>query len=254
MKHLGRMLAIAACMADAPLFAWAQTPSPDDWQFEVTPYLWAAGFDGWGRVGARTPTAKFDANFSDVWQNLNFGAMGSFEARKQRWGILFDAIYVKLSKKSGPLLGGELGTAELSGDQTILQLAGAYRALDNPVWPVDVLVGVRYTNLYADLAFSQSPLLPNGPSRSDSVSWADGFVGVRAAYVLSDNWKLVGYADAGAGGTKHSWQLFGGVNYEFSKKFVGKLGYRILSQDYEKTDFLYNVKTKGIYAGVGIRF
>ncbi|MFM0220166.1 hypothetical protein [Paraburkholderia caledonica] len=254
MKHLRRTLVISSCVAYAPLFAQAQTATPDAWQFELTPYLWAAGFSGWSRVGERTPTVKFDANFSDVWRNLDIGAMGNFEARKGRWAIVFDAIYVKLSRTSGPLLGGELGTAKLTGDETILQLAGAYRALDSPVTPVDMLVGVRFTDLYAQLSFSQSTLLPNGPSRSDSKNWTDGFVGVRAAYVFSEKWSVVGYADAGTGGTKYSWQLYGGVNYNFSKTIVGKLGYRVLTQNYDKTDFLYNVRTSGVFAGVGIKF
>ncbi|MFL9982607.1 hypothetical protein [Paraburkholderia sediminicola] len=254
MKHLGRTLAISTCMTCSPLVAQAQSPTPTAWQFEFTPYLWAAGFSGWSRVGARTPTVKFDANFSDVVKNLNFGAMGTLEARNGRWAILFDAIYVKLSKTSAPLLGGALGTARLKGDETVLQLAGAYRVLDSPVTPLDMLVGVRFTDIYGQLSFSQSALLPNGPSRSDGTNWTDGFVGVRAAYVISEKWSVVGYADAGTGGTKYSWQLYGGVNYNFSKTIVGKLGYRILTQKYDQPDFLYNVRTSGVFAGVGIKF
>jgi hypothetical protein len=254
MEHLRRTLAISACIAYAPLFAQAQTPAPDAWQFEFTPYLWAAGVSGWTRVGARTPTVKFDANFSDIVKNLDFGAMGTLEARNGRWAIIFDTFYVRLSKTSDPLLGGLLGTARMKGDETILQLAGAYRVLDSPVTPVDVLAGVRYTNLYSQLSFSQSVLLPNGPSQSTTTNWADGFAGVRASYVFSDKWSVVGYADAGTGGTKYSWQLYGGVNYDFSKTIVAKLGYRVLTQKYEQPDFLYNVRTSGVFAGVGIRF
>jgi hypothetical protein len=254
MKHLRPALATSVCIACSPLFAQAQTTSPDAWQFELTPYLWAAGFSGWARVGERTPTVKFDADFSDVWRNLNIGVMGTFEARKGRWAIVFDTIYVKLSRTSNPILGGELGTAKLTGDETILQLAGAYRVLDSAVIPVDALVGIRFTDLYADLSFSQSALLPNGPGRSESTNWTDGFFGVRAAYVFSDRWSVVGYADAGTGGTKYSWQLYVGVNYTISKTITAKLGYRVLTQKYEKTDFLYNVRTSGVFAGVGIRF
>jgi hypothetical protein len=252
--RLTKLGVIVSALA-TPALGFAQAEPPQDgWHFEATPYLWAAGLSGWTRVGARTPTAKFDANFSDVWRNLDFGAMGAFEARKGRWAILFDAIYVKLSKTSDPLLGGALGTARLKGDQTILQLAGAYRVLDSPVIPVDVLAGVRYTNLYSQPSFSQSALLPNGPSASDSVSWTDGFAGVRAAYILSDKWSLFAYGDGGGGGTKYSWQVITGANYNVSKTFVAKVGYRIISMDYETNNFLYNVRTSGVFAGLGIRF
>jgi opacity protein-like surface antigen len=246
-------IAICTSVVAAPAFAQTTLPS-DSWQFEATPYFWAAGMSGWGRIGSRTPTAKFDASFSDVWKNLDFGAMGAFEARKGRWGILFDSIYVKLGQTSDPLLGGDLGTAKLKVSQTILQVAGAYRVLDSQVTPIDVLAGLRYTYLDSDLSFSQSPLLPAGSSRSNNVSWTDGFVGVRGAYALTDKWSLVGYADVGTGGTKYSWQLIAGTNYNFSKSVVGKIGYRIISMNYESENFLYDVKTAGAFMGVGIKF
>jgi hypothetical protein len=65
---------------------------------------------------------------------------------------------------------------------------------------------------------------------------------------------LVGYADAAAGGTKHSWQSLTAASYNFTKSIVAKVGYRVISVDYEKTSFLYNVMTSGLFAGVGIRF
>jgi opacity protein-like surface antigen len=254
MKHSTLVVAISASVFAESLFAQVEVHPANGWQFEATPYLWAAGLNGWSRFGANTPTVPLDASFSDVWRDLDFGAMASFEARKGRWAILFDSIYIKVSQTSDPLLGGALGTAELGLKETILQLAGAYRVYDSAVVPVDVLAGVRYAHISGDLSFSPSALLPGGGSRSDSVGWTDGFVGVRATYALTDKCSLVGYADAGAGGTKHSWQVLAGANYAFSKTIVGKVGYRILSMDYEKPDFLYDVKTSGFFAGVGIRF
>jgi opacity protein-like surface antigen len=248
-------LAIAICTSGlaAPAFAQA-APAADSWQFEATPYFWAAGMSGWGRLGSRTPTVKLDPSFSDIWRNLDFGAMGTFEARKGRWGILFDSIYVKLGKTSGTLPRDNPGTAKLQVSQTILQLAGAYRVLDSPATPVDILAGARYTYLDGDLSFSGGPLLPQGSSRSNNASWTDGFVGVRGAYALTDKWSLIGYADVGTGGSKYSWQLIGGANYDFSESVVGKVGYRIISMKYESENFLYNMKTAGVFVGVGIKF
>jgi hypothetical protein len=254
MKRAKLTVAIAAFITATPIFSQVQNPSDDSWKFEATPYFWAAGVEGWSRIGASTPTAHFDANFSDVFRNLDFGAMGSFEARKGRWGILFDGIYIKLSQTSDPLLGGALGTEDLSAKQTILQLAGAYRVFDGSSLAVDVLAGVRYTYVDGDISLSTSALLPNGLSRGDHASWTDGFGGVRTVFALTDKWSFTGYLDGGAGGTKHSWQFLASANYTFSKTFVAKAGYRILSMDYEKPDFLYNMKTRGFFAGVGIRF
>lgn len=226
----------------------------DEWKFEATPYFWAAGMSGWTRVGSRTPTMRVDTDFSQIWDHLDFGGMGSFEARKGRWGILFDAIYVKVSQRTRPLAEGFIGSVDATLKQTILQGAGAYRVLDSPKTPVDVLAGVRYTYVDGDLNFPSSRLLPEGPNFSRSVNWADGFVGVRAAYALTDNWSVIGYADAGTGGSDYSWQIIAGTNYDFTKSVVGKFGYRIISMKYESDNFLYNIKTQGLYLGVGIRF
>ncbi|CAL8480869.1 exported protein of unknown function (plasmid) [Caballeronia sp. S22] len=69
-------IVISAVVSLAPALCHAQA-SPDAWQFEATPYLWAAGFSGWGRIGARTPTTNVDASFTDVWKSLDVGAMGA---------------------------------------------------------------------------------------------------------------------------------------------------------------------------------
>jgi hypothetical protein len=248
------LLTLAFAATTAPALAQSP-PTQTAWQFEATPYAWAAGINGWGRIGARTPTVKINENFSDVWRNLDFGAMGAFEARKGRWAILFDSVYVKLSANSEPLAGGAQGTAHFGMKEAILQLAGAYRVYDDPVTPVDVVVGTRYTYLSGDLSFSDSRVRRDvGGGRSNNTYWTDGFVGVRAMYALTEKWSITGYADAGAGGTKHSWQFLASTNYKISKTVVARLGYRIISMDYEQPAFLYNIKTSGIFAGVGITF
>ena len=61
--------------------------SGDSWQFEITPYIFAAGLDG--EIGQSTRfgdvTADIDMGFSDILENLDSGFMGLFEARKDKW-------------------------------------------------------------------------------------------------------------------------------------------------------------------------
>jgi len=234
--------------------ALAQTaPSANDdaWHFVVTPYLWMAGLNGNTRLG---PLAEqnVDAPFSDVVGNLSAAFMGLFEARKDRWAILLDTFYVSLSQSSGPLLGGELGTAKLKLDQTIVGLGAAYRVVENEDSFVDVGVGLRYMNLDAHLSLSQSPLLPSGLTHAAGVGWTDGIVAIRGSYDLASRWAIYGYADLGTGGSKWSGQLLAGARFTMSRRTAVDFGYRVLVEDYDSSGFLYDVRTEGPYLGLRI--
>ena len=230
----------------------ASASAADTWQFTVTPYLWGAGQSGSARIGNVIPAQNVDATFSDILSNLDFGAMATFEARKDRWGILADAFYIKLSHTSDPLLGGDLGTAQFQGTNTLVEVAGAYRAWENNTAFFDVLLGVRYFNLSATIQLYPSKLLPKGRYESNSVDWTDGFVGIRSKWMFAERWSVLGYADVGTGGSEYSYQLIAGLGWNISKTFEVDLGYRLLQEDYSKTDFLYDMRTAGPYLGLSI--
>ena len=63
-------------------------PDPDKWQFQFSPYLWIAGING--RTGLGNLVVDVDAGLADENVDLNFGLMGTFEARKKRFIILTD--------------------------------------------------------------------------------------------------------------------------------------------------------------------
>ena len=230
----------------------ASTTAADTWQFTVTPYLWAAGQSGQARIGTVIPEQNVDASFSDLASNLDFGAMAVFEARKDRWAIIVDAFYIKLSDTSDPLLGGALGQARLQATNSLVEVAGAYRVWDNDAASFDVLLGVRYFNLSSSIQLYSSKLLPAGRYQSASVDWTDGFVGVRSQWRFAEKWSVLGYADVGTGGSQYSYQLIAGLGWNISKMFELDLGYRLLQEDYSKTDFLYDMRTAGPYLGLSI--
>jgi hypothetical protein len=236
----------------------AQQRSPpqehDGWQFSVTPYLWMAGQSGTIRVGNVIPAQNVNVHFSNGLSNLDFGVMGTFEARKQRWSIIFDGFYISMGRDSDPILGGALGTARMKLENSVVQLAGGYRILQSETMPVDLYAGLRYTNLNADLTFSTSRLLPAGAARGTNVDWVDGLFGVRAAYQLSDRWSVWGSADVGAGGSNYSWQLIATILWDATKTVSVSGGFRILAQDYNTSSFYYNVRTAGPFIGARIRF
>jgi opacity protein-like surface antigen len=254
-------LQVAAALS-AMLAAAGSAQAADDWQYELTPYLWASGMKGDVQAG-RLPKTSVDMSFSDILDNLDFGLMGAFEARKGRWGLLFDGIYMKVSdsataSRSGP---GPIGAtasahAEAQVEQTMLAGAVGYRVTEGQV-PVDVIGGLRYTKIDVDAEINASLFALSGTvKRSGDLDWIDPYVGLRVQYPLNERWSLLGYADVGGFGvgSDFTWQGVAGVNYEFSKTIAAKFGYRYLRVDYDKDNTLYEMRNDGLYLGAGIRF
>lgn len=224
----------------------------DLWQFELTPYLWTAGLSGDLKIG-RLPTETINANASQLLSALNFGLMGILEAHKDWFSLVADAAYIDLSKN---LPSPTYINADLKEIQQLYELTGMYRTIDKDKFNLDLGVGVRYLNLDTTLSVDLTPQSTLLVSRTinSNIGWTDGFIDTRIQYNLTNTWKLIGYADVGTGGSRVSWQAMAGVNYIFSKNFIGKIGYRILSEDYDKDKLHYNMRMGGFYLGLGIAF
>lgn len=258
----------AALTVGLPGLAAAQsaTASPAGWQFEITPYLWMSGMKGDVQSG-NLPKTSLDAGFSDVLDVLDFALMGALEARNGRWGLLFDAQYMKLSDSAtakrtgaGPIGASLTASAEVEMEQTMLAAAAAYRLSTGPTL-VDAIGGLRYMRIEVDADIGASLFGPGGGgaravSRSGSESWIDPYIGVRVQHPIADRWTIEGYVDVGGFnvGSKSAVQASAGVIYDFSKTVSGKLGYRYLSVDYDDDGFLFDMEIQGAYLGVGFRF
>lgn len=252
---------VLLCSA-APLRAQTTSDQVEPWHYELTPYFWAAGMKGDVQSGS-LPKTSVDIGFSEIWDNLDFGAMGTFEARKGKWGMLFDAIYMKVSASAtssrtgpGPIGATLTATADLKQEQTLLTAGATYRVSDGPT-ATDIVGGARYFKIDVSANINGSLFgLSRTVARSGDKSWVDPFIGARVQHPLNDRWTFVGYADVGGFGvgSKFSWQAIAGINYDFTKTVSGKFGYRYISVDYDKSGFLYDMDTYGLYAGVGFRF
>ena len=228
-----------------------QVPPADKWQFQFTPYLWIAGLSG--RAGIGTLTTDVDAGITDTSVHLNFGFMGTFEARKNRLVILTDLQYSDLSTEHttpGPLFSG----ARASFKTFVLDPEVGYRVIDNQEKgaSLDVLGGFRYWHLRTDLLFNAGAV----PTRSATASrdWADGVVGLRGRAHISPRLFVVGKGDLGGGGSKFTYQLFGGGGVTFGKRYALIGGYRHLHVNYNKDNFLFDMSLHGPIFGFGIKF
>lgn len=83
-ESIGNKLKAMACAAifmfSAPA-AWAQ-----DWSWQVSPYLWGTSLSGQAGGLAGVPPVDVDVGFSDVLDNLDFGAMAVISGDNGRWG------------------------------------------------------------------------------------------------------------------------------------------------------------------------
>jgi opacity protein-like surface antigen len=256
-RFLSIALALMAVVVMMSSIAVAQTQTvtnqENEWQFDITPYLWLSGIQGDVKSG-RFSSGGAEASFSDIFQDLNAAFMGAFEVRKGKLGILLDTIYLNFSgTKNTP--DSSIGEVETNLKVGLYSLAGEYRIVEKPL-ALDFLLGARYATISADLDIlpGKYPQILEGRSVSDSMNYWDGFAGMRALFPLSENWSLMGYFDLGGGGSNFTFQGIAGINYQISKHFVIKGGYRYLAIDADDSKFVYDVQLGGPYLGLGLRF
>src|SRR5262245_62194329 len=67
-----------------------------DWQRTMLFYMIGASLDGDTQIGSTVTDVH--ESFSDILDNLDLGAMGSFQARRGEWAHTVDVIYTSLSQ------------------------------------------------------------------------------------------------------------------------------------------------------------
>ena len=258
----GAMISATCALMMFAQAAWSQSEEDENsWKFEVTPYLFASGLNG--TVGLGGVEADVDMSFGDLFDRLDKAFMLYASAQKGDWIFGFDGMYVELGGEQATNWQGLLGnsnTAQLNVDMTqeIYSLEAGRKMWGEKNRRLDVLGVARYTMLESsmNLALTTGPdLLPDGSRAvSGEFDWWDAAIGVRYFAPFAEKWAFVGYADVGAGGSDLTYQLLAGVNWQFSKTFSGKFGYRYFYQDYSKDDFKWDMAMSGVFAGLGIRW
>jgi hypothetical protein len=205
-----------------------------------------------GRAGIGNLVIDTTTSIGDSHIELNFGFMGTLEARKNRFIILTDLQYSDLATEKGNP-GPLFSSTRASFKTFVLDPEVGYRILDNGKGAtLDVLGGVRYWHLNSDLAF-RAGILP-AVEVSRSRGWVDGVAGLRGKAALSPRWFVAGKADLGGGGSKFTYQLFGGVGVNLGKRLALIGGYRDLNVNYDKDGFLFDMSLHGPIFGFGLKF
>jgi hypothetical protein len=281
-RTLSFKIVLAALISAAALFAAFQAEAQvkgDQWNFSITPYLWLPNVNGTLKYsippgGGGSP--EVGVGPADWLEALKFAMMLAGEARKGRWAIFTDIIYLDLESNHGTVKAVDFGltarnplsTSLDAGTQSSLkgglwELAGSYTAVEGDIVTLDVLGGFRYFSIRASTDWRLTAAVsgpeggrsfPTSGSISQGDDLWDGIVGVRGKIRLGrSNWSLPYYLDIGTGSSDFTWQGMAGIAYGWSWGSV-QLVYRHLYYDQKNDKLLQDMRFDGPALGISFRF
>ena len=113
----------------------------DAWEFTGVIYGWYADIGG-ETAFPNGHSSDITVDASDLYSNLKFGVLGSFEARKGVWGMFSDLIYMNVGQFNSQFhdlsIGGIGLPANVSSSTNssmkslVWTLAGSYRVMSQP--------------------------------------------------------------------------------------------------------------------------
>lgn len=228
----------------------AERQSPDEWQFAAELYLWYAAIGGSTAAGG---DLEIDAN--DLIDGLNMAFMGNIAARKNRWGIMLDALYLNASDNQSALVGSTGVNVNVELDGWVVNPMAGYLVVDSDNFFMNLVAGARYLSLSTDVDLRNADpgAAPFNLGLSESGSNWDAMIGVRGEFSLNSEWFIPYHLDIGAGDSDFTWQAFAGLGYRF-KSFDVLIGYRYLYWDFDDNAALGDLDLSGVGAGIKFYF
>lgn len=242
-----KLMAIPVVLVFA--LAGGVAPAHGQWRSDLAVYLWGSGLDGTVGIGERE--ADVNMSFSDILDDLQFGAMAGYSASNGDWAFMADAVIANV----GVTERGEQGIlrADVDVDVTILEADLGWEASDT----FRLFAGARYVDLSSDLEVR----IANQTFRaSGGESWVDPVVGLRWSTPPGSRWSFWLRGDVGGFGVGSdlSWNAVASAAYHFNDRIALGLGYRILDIDYDDgtgaSRFRYDVQQSGIVSGLIFSF
>ncbi len=233
MKVTALPLAFAFLISAVLLSDQVAAQSEEQWQFRASIYGWFPDISGKTAFLDETDGAEFEIGIDQILDNLEAVFMGTFEARRGRWGIWTDAVYMNVADSKTGTREGTIGgtpipigaSADLDLDlkSWVWTLAGYYRVIEQPGRTLDTLVGLRYLDVDQKINWDitgniGSIPIPgrSGKARADLDNW-DAIIGIRGRFAFGANhaWFVPYYLDVGTGDSDLTWQGVAGFGYAF---------------------------------------
>lgn len=251
--NIKKLLIIVCMLFILPSIAQEQEENEKNWNFTAAPYILFPNMNG--DVGMRGVNVDVSANPGDIFSNLDFGAMLALEASNDKWTILFDLLYMDLSKEgTTPLLERKV---RVDMDQLGITFNGLYKVTP---W-AEVGIGGRINSINSKFHIASGEIILSGQDFSTDQTWFDPLIVARIIKRFDGNkWNLGLLADMGGFGigSDFSWQLNPFAGYRFSNLFELNASWRWLGMNYKTgsgTDaFLYDMVISGPQLGLLFHF
>lgn len=271
-KKIANLVLLLVMIFFIPVYAENQSLATDVWEIRAIPYFWMPSLDADSTVNGLSGSVHLDSD--DVIDDyLDFAAMGSMEAWKDTWGLMFDGVFMNLGAEGS--FEGSRGAVTFDMDADVrLGMADfglAYRLIENRFGQDDEQQltfepygGLRYAYLKQriDLNVNIAGVGSAGRTLGTSEDWVEPFVGGRVIWDLNDKLSLNIRGDAGGFGIGSAsdllWQILFGIDYRLSDNTSFNVGYRYVDLDYSRgsgsNEFGIDLQAKGPFVGLTIIF
>jgi hypothetical protein len=250
----GALAASWTMLLTAPIPALAQ-----EWQWNVTPYVWASTLGVKVSTDAREIVDR-DLAFSDLLKDIDMTAQARLEAQRGRYGLFVDFFGNRLSKDSQvPVaqMGGAPASLSSSVGVAIVDTGGVFNPTGNRQG-LTLIYGSRIliqrASVDAQISISQAAVVSEHKDLNQAK--ADALVGARFSQPLSRHLTVLMHADVSAGGTKYTWSGHAGLAYALGgSRYTLIGGYRRMQIKLESGSSTEGTITlSGIVSGVNMRF
>ena len=249
MTVLCSLFSINANAEDTKPEADRSEAAPLEWEFVLELYGWLASAEA-TTAGGR----NIELDIDDILDNLDFTLMAVLGARKNRWSLMADVIYMNLESDSNINLSQQLELTNTGLQAWSVNPFVSYELFGSDKGSFQLLAGARYLDLEVETEImARRPLPPIATKASLSTDVWDGVVGIRGFYNLADRWFVPYRVDIGTGDSDFTWHAFAGIGYRFDS-FKLLLAYRHLEWEFEDGALLDDLQASGPVIGALFTF
>jgi hypothetical protein len=230
-------------------------PVKQGWSYYAEPYVLFPNMIGKTALG-NLPEMNVDVKSSQIFENLQFGAMVYLEASNEKWNLNSDLLYMNIGQgvKNNTLV----SNGDVSAKQLGWELAGLYKV--RPWFEVGMGTLLNSIKLELDINRNNIGVGTTNIKKKTTKTWIDPML--IAVFKNTPGEKFVYTVRGEIGGfrvgSQFAWQMQAYAGYRFSKLFQIQGGYRIISLDYNTGNgadyFLYNINTSGPVIKFGFHF